>query len=316
MTDGAADDHAGTRSVRATAEAIVDLSRTRQALLSVAQPALAALIAAQGMPSMRVIGLGLIAASTGFLAVFSLNDVLDRHVDAESLAVGKAEVDGFDIDTAFVRHPLARGDLSLGLSLVWVGGLGVVSATCAFVLSPACLALFATAVALEIAYCALRSVTWLKTVVSGVMVGVGGLAGWAAVAPLTWAALPTFSFLALWEIGGRNLPNDLADLASDSRVGIRSVATVFGPHVSAISTLAVGVGAAGALVLVQTPMTVRAVSVALAVWAMTLPAVELVRDPTSEQAGRYFNRASLLPALVFAVVLLGFLAPASGVVVR
>jgi 4-hydroxybenzoate polyprenyltransferase len=293
------------RGIRRTAAALVDLSRTRQALLSVAQPALAAVIALQAMPSARQVSLGLVAASTGFLAVFSLNDVLDRRADAESLSAGKGAVDGYDIDTAFVRHPLARGDLSLRLSLTWVGGLGLISAVCAYLLSPICLGLFAAAVLLEVAYCSLRSVTWLKTVVSGLMVGVGGIAGWAAVAPLSLGVLPVFGFLALWEIGGRNLPNDLADMKVDSQVGIRTVATVFGPQVSARATLGVALATLIALAALQQPLAVTIVSLALGVWAMAVPAVALLRSPTSEQAGRYFNRASLLPALVLAAALAG-----------
>jgi 4-hydroxybenzoate polyprenyltransferase len=291
--------------VRATAAAIVDLSRTRQALLSVAQPALAAVIALQGLPSARQMALGLVAAGAGFLAVFSLNDVLDRRVDEASLPAGKGVVDGYDIDTAFVRHPLARGDLSLRISVTWVVGLGLVSAVCAYLLSPLCLALFAVAVLLEVGYCALRSVTWLKTVVSGLMVGVGGMAGWAAVARFSLAALPVFAFLALWEIGGRNLPNDLADVKSDSKVGIRTVATVFGAQVSARTTFRVALATLVALATMRQPLAVTAISLALGVWAMGLPAVELLRSPTSREAGRYFNRASLLPALVFVAALGG-----------
>jgi 4-hydroxybenzoate polyprenyltransferase len=299
VTSEAAGEHLGI------AAAVVDLSRARQALLSVAQPALAAVIALQGLPSPSRVALGLVAASCGFLAVFSLNDVLDRRIDSESLSAGKGEVEGFDMDTAFVRHPLARGDLSLRLSLSWVVGLGLVSAASAYLLSPLCLALFATAVLLEVAYCSLRSVTWLKTIVSGLMVGVGGIAGWAAVAPLSVAVLPVFTFLALWEIGGRNLPNDLADVKVDRRVGIKTVATVFGSVVSARATLAVALATLAALVTLQQPPGVLASSLVMGVAVMAMPAVALVRSPTSMQAGHYFNRASLLPVLVLAAALAG-----------
>jgi 4-hydroxybenzoate polyprenyltransferase len=151
-------------------------------------------------------------------------------------------------------------------------------------------------------------VTWLKTVVSGLMVGVGGLAGWAAVAPITLAALPFFVFLALWEIGGRNLPNDLADLPADRAVGLTTVATVFGPWVSALATACTAAAALVSLALLGQPPVVTLVSLGLGVWAMGLPAMRLVRTPTSEQAALYFNRASLLPALAFAASLVGILA--------
>jgi 4-hydroxybenzoate polyprenyltransferase len=290
------------------AEAVFDLSRGRQALLSVAQPALGALLALGHLPTPRVMVLGLVAASAGYLAVFSLNDVLDVKVDEAALAAGKTPVEGYDIDTVVLRHPLARGDLSRSFSIAWVAILGTLGAVLAYLIAPLCLALFAAAVVLEVLYCSLRSVTWLKTVVSGLMVGVGGLAGWAAVAPLTLAAVPFFVFLALWEIGGRNLPNDLADLADDRAVGLATVATVFGARVSAIATACVTAATLISLALLGQPLVVTLASLGLGVWAMGLPAVRLVRDPTSEQAGRYFNRASLLPALVFAASLVGILA--------
>lgn len=289
------------------AQATVDLSRARQALLSVAQPALGALVALGALPDGTTMALGLLAATCGYLAVFSLNDVLDRHVDAEALKVGKAEFEGFDLDTAFERHPLARGDLTLSASVVWVGCLAITSAVAAFAIAPICFAFFALAVALEVAYCSLRSVTWTKTVLSGLMVAVGGLAGWVAVAPLSARAIPFFAFLALWEIGGRNLPNDLADLAADSRVGIKTVATVFGPRISAEATAAVSVATLIPLGLLGLPAWATLASLGLGVWALFVPAVALLREPTSAQAGRFFNRASLLPALVFVVALIAVL---------
>lgn len=297
-----------TQRVPTLAGAVFDLSRGRQALLSVTQPALGALLALGHLPSLRVMALGLVAASAGYVAVFSLNDVLDVRADAAALEVGTADAAGYDIDTVFLRHPLARGDLSKAFSVVWVAGLGVLSAACAYLLAPLCLALFVLAVALEVLYCGLRSVTWLKTVVSGLMVAVGGLAGWAAVAPLSTAAVPLFGFLALWEIGGRNLSNDLADLVADRAVGIKTVATVFGARVSAVATAWVAVATLISLALIGQPLGVTVVSLALGVWAMGLPAIALVRTPTSAQGGRYFNRASLVPALAFAVTLVGVLA--------
>ena len=280
------------------AAAVFDLSRGRQALLSVAQPGLAAALALGGLPSWRIVAIGLVAATAGFLAVFSLNDVLDRGVDARSLRAGKAEVEGYDIDTAFERHPLARGDLSLSFSLTWVLGLAALAAAGAWMLGPICLLLFMGAVALEVLYCALRSVTYWKTVVSGAMVGVGGVAGWAAVAPLGWRALSFFVFLALWEIGGRNIANDLADVASDGRVGIRTVPTTHGNAAAARATAVVGAATVAWLPLVGLPVSALVVALALGVWSILRPALLLVRTPTSAQAGSYFNHASLFPALV------------------
>lgn len=284
--------------------AIFDLSRGRQALLSVAQPALGAMLALGGLPALWRIALGLVAASAGYLAVFSLNDVLDRRADEDAVRLGAVANAGYDLDTAFVRHPLARGDLSMRASLLWVGSLGLVSAICAFLLAPVCLALFGVAVLLEVLYCGLRSVTWTKTFVSGAMVSVGGLAGWAAVAPIDGRAVGFTAFLALWEIAGRNLPNDLSDEAADSLGGIRTVATVFGRRVSAWATLAGAVATLVAVAMLSGSAVVVLIWVGLTLGTMVVPAIGLTRRPTSQQAASYFNVASLLPALMFASALL------------
>ncbi len=289
------------------AAALFDLSRGRQALLSIAQPGLAAVLAAGGLPSRSIIVIGLIAAAAGFLAVFSLNDVLDRRVDAAAVHAGKGTLSRFDLDAAFLRHPLAQGQLSLKTSLMWIGGLTVVAMVGALLLDPLCLVFFLAAAALEALYCALRSVTWAKTVVSGLMVGVGGLAGWVAVGPLSREAIPVFLFLALWEIGGRNLANDLADLGPDAAVGLRTVATTFGARTAARANLAVAMATLVAVLALQLDAVALAASLLAGVWLVALPALRLRREPTSERAGWYFNRASLYPVAVFLSVCAGLL---------
>jgi 4-hydroxybenzoate polyprenyltransferase len=286
------------------ARAAFDLSRGRQALLSVAQPGLGALLALGALPSPAVIGLGLVAAASGFLAVFSLNDVLDRHVDEQALGAGKAQAAGFDMDTVFLRHPLAVGTMSFPAAVAWVGGLGLVSAVSAWILSPACLALFVTAVLLEVLYCALRRVTWAKTFVSGLMVAAGGLAGWVAVARLSWAAASFFAFLVVWEIAGRNISNDLADIRPDRAVGIRTVATVFGEDAATRGILVGSIAAPMTLLALPVSLPARVACAAVGVWAMTAPAIGLAEAPSSSGGAAYFNRASLLPAIAFVVVLI------------
>ena len=115
------------RRHRRCASALFDLARGRQALLSVAQPALGACIALGRLPDPRVVVVGLVAATAGYLAVFSLNDVLDPRVDELSLAAGKDAAPDDDVDTVVLRHPLAQGVLSRGVALAWVGSLAVVA---------------------------------------------------------------------------------------------------------------------------------------------------------------------------------------------
>ena len=284
---------------------IFDFSRGKQALLTIAQPALGAVLALSALPSARVIAIGLPAAAAASFALYALNDLLDRKVDARALAAGKAEVPQHDVDTTFMRHPLARGALSLPVSVAWVGGLIVVAIVGTALLNPLSLVFFAAAVATQFVYCALRSVTYWKTVLSGVMVGFGGLAGWVAVAPLRWSALVLFAFLACWEIGGRNIVNDLSDLDSDSRVGIRTVASVRGEAAAARAAAAVAAGCLVSTALLPMPPVSVALALAFGVWSLAWPAVNLLRRPTPAQAASYFNHGSPYPDLVLIAALVG-----------
>ncbi|HZD60158.1 MAG TPA: UbiA prenyltransferase family protein [Anaerolineae bacterium] len=280
-----------------------DLSRSYQSLLSLSQPLLGAIIALRGLPDLRVLILGSIAAIAGYLAVFSLNDVLDRKIDKESLKEGKAERDKHDIGVAAFKHPLAHGDLSLVAALIWVISMGSISSFFAYLLNPLCLWLFFGCVVLEIAYCSMRTASWVKTIPTGAMVALGGLAGWAAVAPLTKGSIYFFLFLALWEIAGRNLSNDLADVDSDRKVGLKTVATVFGNRVSSVAIL-IGAWVTVALTVTLPISTIpKLAELGISIWLMGAPAIVLARTPSSVQASSYFNKASLFPAIALVILL-------------
>jgi len=305
VTGGAQLVAAATRRGPGLPAAIFDFSRGKQALLTIAQPALGAVLALAGLPAWRVIAIGLPAALAASFALYALNDLLDRKVDARSLAVGKSAVPDHDLDTTFVRHPLARGVLSLRVSVAWVGGLTLVAVVGTAALNPLALLFFAAAVATQVVYCALRCVTYWKTVLSGVMVGCGGLAGWVAVAPLRLSALSLFAFLASWEIGGRNIVNDLSDLESDARVGIRTVASVRGEAAAARAAAAVAAACLVSTALLPMPLMSVVLALALGAWSLGRPAAKLLRRPTPAQAASYFNHGSLYPDLVLLAALVG-----------
>jgi len=291
------------------AAAMFDMSRGRQALLSVAQPVICVLLALGHFPDLRTCLIGTVAAVSGELMVFSLNDVMDHRADAQSLAVGKGPFHhGFDIDFAFEKHPIARGHVPHAVGVAWVAFLAAVFSVSAWALSPWCIVFFAAAVVLEVVYCLLRTVSCVKTVVSGVMVGVGSMAGWVAVAPLEWRAVWPFLFLAFWETCGRNMANDLGDVEFDRQVGIATVAVRFGA-VAAGRLIFAGAAATVALaVTLPMPAAGRLLAAAAGVWAMLIPGWRLVRrraEPAA--AAAYFNHACLYPVLVLGALLVSWL---------
>ncbi|OFW58709.1 MAG: hypothetical protein A2133_08340, partial [Actinobacteria bacterium RBG_16_64_13] len=283
------------------ASLLFDFSHSRQAVLSVAQPALGAFLALGGFPSLRIIGLGLVASTAGMLCVYASNDLLDLRVDREAVRLpGSPKIaGGYDIDVVSVRHPVALGVLSLRLAIAWVVGLALVALGFAYWLRPGCAVIFAGCVCLEAAYCALKRKTWLKTIPAGAMVGLGALAGWYAVRNFDLYAVAFFFLLAFWEIFGRNLTNDLADMSHDVPLGIKTLATVHGPKWSAWASFGGMVAILPLAALQQGSLILRLLLVAAAGWTMALPGLGLVRSPLEVISQRVFNRASLFPPVAF-----------------
>lgn len=290
-------------------KALYGFSRGTQATLSVAQPLLAALIAYSDPPPARL-ALATLAAFAGFFAVFAANDLLDARLDRKRFASAHAvrAYEGRDVDSAGARHPLAQGRLSFALGLAWVLGLSALALVVTAMLSWVCTALFLAAAALEVAYCLLATVTPYKCVLSGVMVAVGASAGWFAVTgTVDPVLLGLFAmWMAAWEIGGRNIPNDLADVDEDVHLGIRTLPVVHGARAAAAVAcgLMLTAAAASCVLAYAARDSFGVVGLAGTVIAgsltLVVPAARLLRRPLPPVALAAFNRATFHPVLVLA----------------
>ncbi|MEU9236148.1 UbiA prenyltransferase family protein [Streptomyces subrutilus] len=296
------------------ASAFYGFSRGTQATLSVAQPLTVALLAdASPVPwQLAVLTLGCFA---GFFSVFAVNDLLDARLDQRRFRNLRSH-QGPDLDAAGGRHPLAQGRLTQRAAVLWVVGLALMAAGICALFSWASLLLFLIAVVLEIVYCKLATVTAFKTVISGVMVAVGAMVGWFAlnqtIEIVTLILLAVW--LAAWEIGGRNIPNDLADLDEDVHLGLATVPVRCGARTSARLSCAALVAAACAYIALMCtafpPSTaIGAICLILAVlaagYSLILPGRALLRSPDGSTALATFNRTSLHPALALGVVIVG-----------
>ncbi|MFI7275469.1 UbiA prenyltransferase family protein [Streptomyces sp. NPDC049879] len=296
--------------------ALYGLSRGTQAALSVAQPLLAAVVAsaATGPPTPGRLLVAVLGATAGYLAVFSANDLIDARVDRRG-AEQRVAAGAFDIDGAGDRHPIATGRLPYAAALLWVLLLSATALVLAALISWVCVVLFAVAALLEAGYCALATVTPWKTVLSGLMVAAGAAAGWFVTTPEPdWPVLGLFClWMAAWEIGGRNVPNDWADAEDDCPLGIRTVPVVHGPRAAgAVVACCVAVtSVAGVVLLASRAPGIGVVAPAgaalAAAWGLLWPAVRLLRDPGPDAALVLFNRASVYPALVLLCALAGAL---------
>ena len=159
------------------------LSRTPHGLLDLATPALAALLWLGGLPPLGVIALGLLTVFAGYTAVYALNDVVDYRVDQAKLeAAGDGPKAGY-LDALFMRHPMAQGQVSFGEGLLWTAAWAAMALAGAYRLNPVCAYIFLAGCLLEAVYCRLLRVSHLRTLVSGLVKTLGGVAAVFAVDP-------------------------------------------------------------------------------------------------------------------------------------
>jgi 4-hydroxybenzoate polyprenyltransferase len=294
------------------------LSRMTHSVLDVAHPAVGGALAAAflgGAPPARTIIIGLVAGFAGYTAVFALNDVIDVKVDREKMAKYRSDRAAFDLDSMGQRHPLAQDSLSYRAGVAWVAFWGLLSLVLAFLLRPTCAAFLLGALILETAYCKLLRVTHWKGLLSGLMVGVGGLAGaWAVTpSPPLGMVIVFFAWAFAWEIGGRNIPNDWSDLEEDRHLGIKTVPVRYGRKAASWISFAFvcAVVILSLLFPLVTPLPLALFYLVGAATAgillLLVPLSRWLRRQTAEEALRFFNMACFYPLAVFAWLALSVL---------
>ncbi|OPY88411.1 MAG: prenyltransferase [Syntrophaceae bacterium PtaU1.Bin231] len=287
------------------------LSRMSHSILDMAHPGVGALLVLGAFPDGSTLVLGFLAAFAGFTSVFALNDVMDWRVDSEKMEKYRRESSAFDLDALGFRHPIAQGKLRYASAFGWVFFWGVLSLWLAYLLKPLCAAILVAAISLEVGYCSLLRVTHWKVLLSGCMVGIGSLAGIYAVmdAPPPLFALLFFAWTFSWEVGGRNIPNDWADLDEDINLGIRTFPVRYGRRLSSrISFAFLGITVLSSLffpllVPVKYGFAYQAAALAAGIVFLIVPGTRWVLDQSTESAMALFNRACLYPLCVFILVI-------------
>jgi 4-hydroxybenzoate polyprenyltransferase len=279
------------------------LSRTPHGLLDICTPLLAVLLWLGRFPSARITLLGAIAAFAGYTAVYALNDIVDYQTDRQKILQAGSEQKGNYLDGNSIRHPLARGLLSMQQAAAWAGGWTLVSLVAAYLLNPVCVLILLAGCLLEIIYCRLLLVSQLRTLVSGVVKTLGGLAAVFAVdpAPDPSRLLLLFLWLFLWEIGGQNVPADWHDIEEDAAMGARTVPVYYGPRgasIIALTTLSLSLAVGGLFMwrtaLESSPLFLLA-GLATGGFLLLLPGWRLFVTRHRDEATSLFNRASYYP---------------------
>ena len=301
----------GSSALQARLKLFLALSRTPHGLLDLATPALAALLWLGRVPPFTVVFLGLLTAFAAYTAVYALNDLVDYRVDRERMRLG-GDRDASDyLDGVHVRHPLAQGLLSLPEGLLWTGAWGALAFLGAYALNPACAFIFILGCVLEALYCLLLKVTHLRTLISGGVKTLGGMAAVFAVDPhpSPWLLGLMFLWLFFWEIGGQNIPADWYDIEEDRQLNAKNIPVIFGPEKAAAYifwALWISVALSALLFWALPPhptLIAVAAALGLGLYLLLFPAYRLYRVKTSAQAAVLFNRASYYPLAILVLVL-------------
>lgn len=288
------------------------LSRTPHGLLDLAAPAFGAFLWLGGPPALGVAQLGLITAFAGYTAVYALNDLIDLRTDREKIRRHLLPAFGGDLDSIYIRHPLAHGLLRFREAILWTAGWASLALIGAFLLNPVCAFIFLAAGLLEAVYCLLLEVSFLRTIFSGMVKTSGGIAAVFAVDPHPDPSflLLLFAWLFLWEIGGQNIPNDWGDVEADRVLKARTIPVRFGPRIpKAVILGSLGITVALSLILCRLAPSpgggwYPVGALAAGAYFLLCPALGLIREGTPRQASILFNRASFYPLAMLAIAFL------------
>jgi 4-hydroxybenzoate polyprenyltransferase len=278
------------------------LSRTTHGVLDLASPAVCALLWLGAFPPLPTMVLALFTAFAAYTAVYALNDLVGVRFDRERFTGGGPNP-GYSVEASAQRYPLAQQTLSARSGAVWMGTWFALALIGSYLLNPVIAPILLTAAALEILYCSLLKVTYVRTLVSGMVKTCGPIAAVFVVdhSPAFAPLLLIVGWLFFWEIGGQNIPADWNDTEEDSRVGAKTIPVRFGFRTAGrivLACLSLTVLLSGLLPAVSPARLgwlYSAGAVMLGILLLLRPAYKLHRGTEGRLAARLFDNASYYP---------------------
>lgn len=286
------------------------LSRTTHGILDLAMPGFCAVLWLGAFPPLPLILLSILTAFAAYTATYALNDLVGLVGDREKFSGGLNA--GYSVEASELRYPLARQVLTLRQGALWFAFWFVVALVGCYLLNPVIDLILVLASLLEILYCRLFKVTYLRTLVSGLVKSSGPISAIFVVDhhPSPYLLLLVLAWVFFWEIGGQNIPADWNDTVEDQRVDAKTIPLIFGPRRAGLVVLA------ALSITVLASLFLPVISPAALGWPfvvasaivgsilLLIPAFQLLRLSGPRQAGRLFDHASYYPLAQLAVITL------------
>jgi 4-hydroxybenzoate polyprenyltransferase len=278
-------------------------------VLDLATPAFCALLWGGGFPHWTVILLSIFTAFAAYTAIYALNDLVGMAVDKEKFS--KHDINtGYSVEASEMRYPLARNILPFRSGVLWMGFWFILALIGSYLLNPAIVFILIAASVLEVIYCLLLKVTYLRTLVSGLVKASGPIAAIFVVdpSPSPTSLLIVLIWVFFWEIGGQNVPADWNDTAEDISIHAKTIPIHFGAQKAGLIVLAaltVTVIASAFLPLVSpAPLGVPYILASLVIGFvfLLLPGFQLSQNRDGRYAAMLFDKASYYPMAQFALI--------------
>ncbi len=285
------------------------LSRTSHGILELATPAFCALLWLGHFPTWPVILLSIFTAFAAYTAIYALNDLVGIVVDREKFSVSGINP-GYSVEASEMRYPLARNILPYKKGLFWMVTWFILALIGSYLLNPIIVFILTAAAILEVVYVSLLKITYLRTIVSGLVKASGPIAAVFVVDPNPSPAslLLLLIWLFFWEIGGQNVPADWNDTAEDRRVNAKTIPIHFGVDkagIIVISALTITVITSAFLPTVS-PINLGlpyiALSLVIGYIFLLQPGFQLNKNKDGRDAARLFDRASYYPMAQFVLI--------------
>ena len=284
------------------------LSRTTHGVLDLANPGFVALLVLGAFPSWGTLLLSIFTAFAAYTAIYALNDLVGIVVDREKFAGGINA--GYSVEASDMRYPLAQNVLSYKSGWLWFAVWFIAAIIGSYLLNPVIVIILVAASVLEVIYCSLLKVTYLRTFVSGFVKSSGPVAAIFVVNPNPSPAtiLLILAWVFFWEIGGQNIPADWNDTVEDKRVHAKTIPLQLGTQTAGgIVVIMLGLSVLTSLFLPTVSPLNLGIPYLIAtgvvgIYFLLIPGFQLSREHEGRQAAKLFDSASYYPLAQLVVI--------------